>query len=92
MPELEPRAFADDIAAVTPNFEATAGELHVVFAEFGLLSGLHLNMPKTYLAPLALCDLAEFRWRLVELQPCWGSAQIATHARYLGFELGPGRG
>ena len=92
MPEVESRAFADDVATVTPSLEGTAPALHSLFAEFGRLSGLHLNMPKTYLIPLAPGDPAAVRRRLADLQPGWGSVQIDTRARYLGFELGPGRG
>ena len=48
-------------------------------------------MPKVYLVPLAPQDLGEMRQRLARLLPGWGVVQVSLHARYLGFELGPGR-
>eukprot|EP00959_Pyramimonas_sp_CCMP1952_P149882 3136330-Pyramimonas_sp.AAC.1 len=92
LPDLTSRAFADDVASVTPDMGAAAPVLHQLFAEFGRLSGLHLSMPKAYLVPLFTADSAAVLHDLLQMQPGWGGIRVASHARYLGFELGPGRG
>ena len=91
LPTLTTRAFADDVATVTPDMSAAGPVLQDIFGEFGRISGLHLNLPKTYVVPLWRTDLAEVQRQLSAQQPGWESLQVTDHARYLGFELGPGR-
>jgi hypothetical protein len=79
------------VATVTPDMSAAGPVLQDIFGEFGRISGLHLNLPKTYVVPLWRTDLAEVQRQLSAQQPGWESLQVTDHARYLGFELGPGR-
>ena len=46
------RAFADDTAMVIANFMGEGFGIMKLFQEFGALSGLELNLPKTSLIPL----------------------------------------
>ena len=56
---LVTRSFADDIAAVTPDIFESAPALLSIFADFGRISGLLLNLPKTTcFVPLFRSDVA----------------------------------
>ena len=47
LPGILVRAFAGDIALVVPDVATAAPLLPPIFADFAILSGLHLNLPKT---------------------------------------------
>ena len=47
--------------------------------------------PKLISCPLWSLDAATVQQQFREQHPGWGGIRVATHARYLGFELGPGR-
>ena len=86
------RAFADDIAIVTEDVDEAAPMLHELFCAFGRISGLHLNMPKTFVVPLFLAGREALLPELLRTQPGWGGLRVEPTAKYLGFYLGPGRG
>ena len=58
VPGITTRAFADDVAAVVRDLAVAAPLLHSVFVDVGRLSGLHLNLPKTFMVPLFLGERA----------------------------------
>ena len=91
LPSLTTRAFADDVAAVAPDVDSAAPVLQAIFGEFGRASGLQLNLPKTVMVPLWTLDAAAVQQQFREQHPGWDGIRPETHARYLGFELGPGR-
>ena len=91
-PALATRAFADDISAVTPDLFGSAPGLHEIFTEFGQISGLHLNLPKTVLVPLFHGEHAAILHDVLAASPGWGGLRVAGRARYLGYLLGPDRG
>ena len=92
VPGVELRAFADDVAAVVSDLMLSVPSLHTVFHEFGRLSGLRLNLPKTVMVPLFLGDRGAIAQEVIRDRPGWGGLRVADHAKYLGFVLGPGRG
>jgi hypothetical protein len=86
------RAFADDIGMVLDNFDQAADALMKEFREFGQISGLHLGMPKTLIIPLWQFNHRGFHSHLRDMFPEWASAQIQSCGKYLGVQVGPGRG
>ena len=86
------RAFADDTAVVTPDFEKHASTIMTIFREFAEVSNLHLNIQKTVLIQLWQSSAQTVRRRLAEKHPNWKDVEIAWQARYLGFSVGPERG
>ena len=87
------RAFADDHALLTDDFFRDAQAIIDTFKDFGEISGLDLNMKKTVLIPLwiqspidTLADL--HRHHLID----WIGSIIDSPGKYLGIEVGPGRG
>jgi hypothetical protein len=86
------RAFADDVAVVTPDLKKHIAEAVPLFNDFGKVSGLFLNIHKTVVIPLGDETAAQLRDWLREQYPCWATVAIEGTARYLGFMLGPERG
>ena len=86
------RAYADDLAVVSRDLQASLGIFGKVFAEYARVSGLVLNLRKTVLIPL--CDRlpAELSMLLECACPGWNAAHIRHWAEYLGFVLGPEAG
>ena len=91
-PECLVRAFADDTAMALTNFDTQAGAVMKMFREFGAISGLHLNMPKTVLVPLWRFNSSSFRIHLADSLPEWSATMVATWGKYLGYIIGPGKG
>ena len=89
LPRLLPRAFADDIATVAPDFTEAAPVLHAMFQSFARISGLRLNLPKTVVMPLFREQPAEVLRQLLQAQPGWGGIRVADHAKYFGILHGP---
>ena len=83
------RAYADDTALVCEDFWTCAPHLQRVFAEFGRVSGLHLNLQKCIIIPLYVTPLEEFQQQLGKRVPQWRQMQIANKGKYLGFMIGP---
>ena len=81
-----PRAFADDNAMVVENFQKDGPGILGVYREFAAFSGLNLNVPKTVVVPLWLCNLDQLKLLM-------DTEQVAKRARahkYLvSFANGP---
>jgi hypothetical protein len=92
IPEAMRRAFADDMAMVTRAFWDNLPTLQATFREFGQISGLQLNLPKTWIIPLWHGDLGAITQRIARDAPDWSQVQVVTKGRYLGFMTGPGKG
>ena len=88
-PETMARAYADDTAIVTNNFQRDAPTLQQIFSEFGRISGLHLNTSKSVIIPLSVEHLDKFRARLAVDVPDWSNMVVARSGTYLGFSVGP---
>ena len=85
-------AYADDIGMTLTKGPADAKILEPIFHEYGKVSGLHLNIGKTFWIPLSNITLERARNMLYSYAPSWGSITVAYAAKYLGFMLGPGKG
>ena len=64
----------------------------MVFEEYEAVAALRVHHGKTVVLPLYPVDHDSLRRVLAELVPGWADLGIADSARYLGFELGPGKG
>ena len=90
-PDCLTRAFADDTAIVLTDFHRQADAVMHAFREYGAISGLHLDMPKTVLIPLWQCGPSSFNAFLRDTLPEWSRAKVANAGKYLGFVVGPGK-
>ena len=88
-PDMLVRAYADDTAVVTTDFQRDAPKLQRIFEEFGRISGLHLNGSKSVVIPLSVGTLDAFRTRLTDVVPDWNNMMVAYGGTYLGFSVGP---
>ena len=92
LPEACFRAFADDNVCVMPNCITSGNLVLQLYPDFGNISNLKLNLPKTVLIALWPCILKQMRSTLLrDTFPEWCSAKLDTWGRYLGFAVGPGR-
>ena len=82
------RAFADDTAMLTHNLLTTASPILSLFSEYGSISGLHLNLPKTVAIPLWLASLQEIKQQLTSIDRGWSPVGFAWTAKYLGLYVG----
>ena len=89
LPDAITKAFADDTAMVVPNFHWHANTIMSLFKEFGEISGLHLNLPKTVLIPLWPSTPQRVKRMLCDDFPMWRDVCVSYFARYLGFLVGP---
>ena len=83
------RAFADDTAMVVTDWWRTSSGLQSVFEEFGLISGLVLNIPKTVIIPLWPADIDKVRAEVAHRLHAWREVAVAGWGKYLGFATGP---
>ena len=91
IPSAIVRAYADDTAVLLQDLWRDTPILAKIFADFGSMSNLHLNLNKTVIIPLfPQPALATVKKTLTRLIPNWSAVQFAYSARYLGFILGPG--
>jgi len=86
------RAYADDIGAVIGDWGHDSKVLEDTFAEFALMSGLELNIKKTLVVPLWEEGIEEIKSELKNSERSWKDVCITSHAVYLGFTEGPGKG
>jgi hypothetical protein len=86
------KAFADDTAVVFKSLKEDLPVLHKIFWKLERASGLRLNMKKCILIPLGDRGPAAVQAYLERSGSPWFGAKVCTHGRYLGFEVGPGRG
>ena len=91
-PDAIIRAFADDTAMVTPDFWKHAPKTQQIFDQYERLSGLALNMHKCVVIPIHICELQDFKTRLRDDIQRWATMTVASSGRYLGFQVGPGKG
>jgi hypothetical protein len=91
LPDAVCRAFADDTAVVLQDLRGVAGILNSVFTEFGHISGLRLNLPKTVVIPLWPESLPEIRTRFLTDFPEWEGVAVTSWSKYLGYATGPGK-
>ena len=91
-PRAVVRAYADDVAIVMARFLAEVGALQMTFADWALASGMDLHAGKTMVVPLTATPFGVFRAAMVAAAPLWAAVQVRAAAKYLGFQLGPGRG
>eukprot|EP00959_Pyramimonas_sp_CCMP1952_P336831 7053080-Pyramimonas_sp.AAC.1 len=69
---------------VLPDGAAHLAALLTFFDDFALVSGLHLNIPKTVLVPLDPGADEAVRDALRTRAPGWGGVLVASSAKYLG--------
>ncbi|CAK0794469.1 unnamed protein product [Prorocentrum cordatum] len=91
VPDVLPRAYADDLAVVLSPGRRDAPILEHMFEEYALLSGLRLHHGKSVWVPLSLGDLDQVRIQLHAAAPTWSDFTIRRYATYLGFAVGPER-
>ena len=82
------RAFADDIGLILPRF-VDINSVFGIFSQFARMSGLRLNLPKTWLVPLWNTRVATLKRMLRDDYPHLASVGVAFVAKYLGALLGP---
>ena len=86
------RAFADDVGLVLTDLKSQLPILKETLREFGAISGMMLNLPKTTGVPLWPCELQEAKRIVKEVVPEWQDLPLARTATYLGCAIGPGKG
>ena len=89
LPDCVLRAFADDTAAVVPEFAKSAPSIMSIYQDFGKISNLQLNVKKTILVPLWESSQSSVRRWLQDDLPAWSGVGIEWSARCLGFDIGP---
>ena len=92
IPDCSVRAFADDLGAVFPNWEEHSAAAHSIFTEFGAMSGLNLNKPKTVVIPLWEGGMEALLSDTSTTAEGWKDLKVSMKGTYLGFEVGPGKG
>ena len=90
-PEAFVRAYADDTALVLQDFWKAAPGLANTFAVFERISGLRLNMAKSYVIPLNAATFDEFERRKADEVPGWAAMPVCSSCKYLGFQMGPAK-
>ena len=90
LPTAVVRAYADDTAVLIQNLWTDTPILAKIFADFGNMSNLLLNLNNTVVIRFfPHPDLATVQNKLTHTTPHWNAVQISYSARYLGFTLGP---
>ncbi len=89
LPDVLVRAYADDTAVVTKNIFADKQKLLKLYKQFGDLSGLKLNLPKTVVLPLT-DTLPAWKKKFRKNNHHWQKVEVALSSKYLGYEIGPG--
>ena len=83
------RAFADDTAMIVDHFHRHAEVIMFLFQQFGRISNLKLNLPKTVIIPLWHTTIPNFQLFLRSDLPSWAAVTVAFAAKYLGYLVGP---
>ena len=90
LPTALVRAYADDTAVLVQNIWTDTPVLAKIFADFGSMSNLRLNLSKTVVIPIfPQPNLSDVQDAFTRSIPEWAAVQFAYSARYLGFTLGP---
>jgi hypothetical protein len=90
-PDATIRAFADDTAMVLQDAWESVARISRWFVEFGAISGLELNLPKTVMTPLWEASTVDVQEKLQGICPAWTGLEVAGSGRYLGFVEGPAK-
>ena len=90
MPDVLVRALADDTAVVTLNLSEHAQLSMSIFREFACISN-QLNIGKAVIIPLWESSAQAVKNWLRQTLPDWSEVEVAWHAKYLGFIIGPER-
>jgi hypothetical protein len=89
------RAFADDTAAVLQDLFGMLPKVATLFEEYAKISGLYLNISKTIVIPLWRHQERKYediKEMLKNLNIGWEGILVKEVGKYLGFQVGPGRG
>ena len=87
------RGYADDTALVIEDYVKELPMLCQTFEQFRAISGLELNVEKTFFIPLwRYSSEGNVRLLLRESCPLWGHFLIRGCGKYLGFYVGPTAG
>jgi hypothetical protein len=65
---------------------------HNIFQDFGAISGMKLNLPKTVIIPLWPQDVSAIKNKILVVAPDWAAVEVAGSSIYLGFATGPRKG
>ncbi|CAK0882233.1 unnamed protein product [Prorocentrum cordatum] len=90
-PDVAIRAFADDVGIVLTDAEKQLPVLEQSLREFGNLSGMSINLPKTVGIPLWGDSLESAAVAVAGACPAWGRLPLKRAAIYLGCAVGPGK-
>ena len=90
-PEVTVRAFADDVGIVLTYAVRQLPVLELALREFGQLSGMEVNLPKTVGIPLWEGTLESAAETVAAACPPWSDLPLRREAVYLGCAVGPGR-
>ena len=78
------RAFADDVGIVLTDAPSQMPVLAAALEEFGLISGMEINIPKCVGIPLWEEELDTARAELDTVVPSWQGMPLRRSAVYLG--------
>ena len=92
LPGQTVRAYADDTAAVVHDITQAAPILEEEFSALATVANLVINTPKTICIPLWHTTMAQAGASLASAAPSWAGVKVASSGRYLGFQIGPGKG
>ncbi|CAK0811150.1 unnamed protein product [Prorocentrum cordatum] len=90
-PDVAIRAFADDVGIVLTGVEKQLPVLEQALREFGDLSGMSVNLPKTVGIPLREDSLESAAVAVAGACPAWGQLPLKRAAIYLGCAVGPSK-
>lgn len=83
------RAFADDVGVVLDDVDAQFPILTQALDEFGSISGMRINVPKTFGIPLWEDTLPEAKSIVASAATEWSCPPLARAGLYLGVMIGP---
>ncbi|CAK0898423.1 unnamed protein product [Prorocentrum cordatum] len=86
------RAFADDVGIILTDIETQLPILELALREFGQLSGMEVDLPKTVGIPLWGGTMEEAAATVAQACPSWSQLPLRRAAVYLGCAVGPGKG
>ena len=63
-----------------------------VFTDLARAAGLHLNLGKCVIIPLYLAPSTTVAAEVADVAPTWSNMVVSASGKYLGHEIGPGKG
>ena len=88
-PDVQIRAFADDVGLVLTDVGRQLPILAAALEEFGAMSGMQINLPKTVGIPLWDAPLEEASAVIAAAAPAWAALPLKRSGTYLGCVVGP---